>query len=365
MNDLFYRVALTKVPKVGAIITKTLIGNLGSAEAVFKASKKTLMSIPNVGEAIAVEILKQDVLKWAEKEVAFIEKNEIKVLFHTAPEYPNRLKQQHDCPALLYYKGTADLNHGRIVSIVGTRKPTPYGVRMCEEITEGLKSHNVLITSGLAYGIDVTAHRKSYEKDIPTVGVMGNGLQRIYPSEHREIAQKMCENGGLLTEYPSDQEPDREHFPMRNRIIASMCDALVVVETGAKGGSMITAHMGADYGKELFAVPGKVGDKMSLGCNSLLKKRKAYLLESADDIAAVLRWDELDTKKVVQPQLFVELSDNEQVIVNILQASVDGVLIDSLSYQTQLGHSVIAGLLLKLEFKGMIRSLPGKRYSLI
>ena len=364
MSELLYRVALTKIPKVGAIIAKNLISYCGSAEAVFTSKLRDLMSVPNVGETIANNILKQDVLTWAEKELAFLDKHAIQALIYTDPKFPQRLKVAHDCPALLYYKGTTDLNHGRVVSIVGTRKPTPYGSRMTELFTEGLAKYNVLITSGLAFGVDVTAHRKSVDMNIPTVGVMGSGLQRLYPSEHRDIARRMCENGGLLTEYPSDQDPDREHFPMRNRIIAGMCDALVVVETGQSGGSMITAHMGLGYEKEVYAIPGRAGDKMSQGCNYLIKTNKAALIESADDFAEMMRWDELDKTKSIQTQLFAELSDNEQVVMKILQQSEGGAMIDTLSYQTQLNHSAIASLLLTLEFKGLIRSLPGKRYTL-
>jgi DNA processing protein len=364
MTELLYRIALTKIPKVGAITAKNLISYCGSAEAVFKSKKQNLILIPNIGEAIASNILHQDVLSWAEKEIAFIEKHGIKALVYTDPLFPQRLKVAHDCPALLYYKGTIDLNHGRVVSIVGTRKPTAYGTRMTELFTEGLSKYNVLITSGLAFGVDVAAHRKSVEMGIPTIGVMGSGLQKLYPSEHRDVARRMCENGGLLTEYPSDQEPDREHFPMRNRIIAGMCDALVVIETGKSGGSMITAHMALGYEREVYAIPGRAGDKTSAGCNYLIKTNKAALIESADDFAEMMRWDELDKTKSIQTQLFTELGENEQVIMKILQQSEGGVLIDALSYQTQLNHSAIASLLLTLEFKGLIRSLPGKRYAL-
>jgi DNA processing protein len=365
MSELFYRVALTKIPNVGAVTAKSLISHCGSAEAVFKANRRALLHVPGVGEAIAESILNQQVLDWANKEMAFIEKNNIKVLFHSDKDYPLRLRQKNDCPVLLYYKGNTPLNHGRIVSIVGTRKPSPYGVRMCEAITEGLGKYNTLIVSGLAYGIDITAHRQCVEKNIPTLGIMGNGLQKIYPADHREIAYKMCENGGLISEYPSDEEPDREHFPMRNRIIAGMCDALVVIETAQKGGSMITANMGFDFDTDVFAVPGRAGDKMSQGCNYLIKNNKAALVESADDIAQMMGWEELDKKKVVQTQLFTELTDNQQVVVKILQSSEDGALIDAISYQTKLGHSMIAAILLELEFKGMVKSLPGKRYTLL
>lgn len=364
MSELLYRVALTKIPKVGAVTAKNLISHCGSAEAVFKANKKLLLSVPNVGAAVADSILTQNVLKWAEKEIQFIEKNAIKVLFHTDADYPHRLQAEHDCPVLLYYKGAANLNQARILGMVGTRKPSAYGMRMTEEITEGLMQYNALIVSGLAFGVDVTTHRKCLELSIPTVGIMGSGLQRIYPTQHHDTAKRMCEIGGLLTEYPSDEDPDREHFPMRNRIIAGMTDALIVVETEEQGGSMITVNMALAYGKDVFTVPGRVGDKMSRGCNSLIKNGKAHLIESAADFAKIMRWDELDNHKGIQSQLFLELTDNEHLIVDILKQSDGGTLIDAISFQSQLSHSMIAGLLLQLEFKGMIRSLPGKRYAL-
>jgi DNA processing protein len=365
MSELLYRVALTKIPKVGAITAKNLISHCGSAEDVFKASKKELLLIPNIGPSVADNILKQDVLKWAEKELLFIEKNDIKVLCYSDKDYPERLKTIYDSPALLYYKGNADLNHGRTLGIVGTRKPSTYAARVCEDITEGLKEYNPLIISGLAYGVDITAHRRCLDVNIPTVGVMGHGLQRMYPNEHREAAREMVENGGLLTEYPSDQDPDREHFPMRNRIIAGLSDVLIVIETGMHGGSMISANVALDYGRELCAVPGRAGDKNAAGCNNLIRQHKATLIESAEDIATLMLWRNLDETKVVQSQMFVQLTDNQQLIVNVMQQSEGGVTIDTLAYQTKLTQSVTASLLLELEFKGVVRALPGKRFSAV
>ncbi|MBL7817479.1 MAG: DNA-protecting protein DprA [Saprospiraceae bacterium] len=366
MSELFYRIALTKVPKVGAVHSKNLIAHCGSAEAVFKSSKVSLMRINGIGEGIADYILTSDVLKWAEKELDFIVKNQVRVIYHTDPGYPRRLSNLADCPMLLYYKGTADLNAPRIVSIVGTRKPSPYGVRTCESIVEGFIPYNVLIVSGLAYGIDSFAHRKSLLSGIPTVGVMGTGLQRIYPTEHREWALKMIENGGLLTEYPSDQDPEQKHFPMRNRIIAGIADATIVIETAERGGSIITANMAFECNRDVFAVPGRVGDAQSKGCNNLLKKRKATLIESSEDLAHHLGWADLDAQKpAAQKQLFVELSDNEQIIVNFLKKSETSTPIDTLSLAVQMHPSQIASLLLSLEFKGIVQVLPGKRYGLV
>ena len=367
MSELFYRIALTKVPKVGAVNSKNLIAYCGSAEAVFKAKRETLTKIIGIGEGIADFILKSEVLNWAEREMAFIEKNKVRVLYHTDPDYPRRLAGQSDCPMLVYYKGTADLNANRIVSIVGTRKPTAYGIRMCEEIVDGLKQHNPLIISGLAYGIDAVAHRRCLSLGMPTIGVMGTGLQRIYPQEHRDFGLKMCEtNGGLLTEYPSDQDPEQKHFPMRNRIIAAMSDAVIVVETAERGGSMITANMGLDYGRDVFAVPGRVGDKFAQGCNDLIRKQRANLIEHADNVAKHFRWIEQDASKpAVQTQLFAEMSENERIIIDVLKQFETSVPIDTLGVLANMPHGLMASLLLTLEFKGLVQAFPGKRFGLV
>ncbi len=365
MSELLYSIALTKVPKVGAIHSKNLIAHCGSAEAVFKTSKSFLTKINGIGEGIADYILTSNVLKWAEKELDFIEKNDVRVLYHTDADYPRRLSVHADCPMLLYYKGTADLNAPRIVSIVGTRKPSSYGIRMCEEIVDGFLPYNILIISGLAYGIDAAAHRRCSSVGMPTVGIMGTGLQRIYPEENRSLGLKMCENGGLLTEYPSDQDPEQKHFPMRNRIIAGMSDAVIVVETAAKGGSMITANIAVDYGRDVFAVPGRVGEPQAQGCNDLLRKRKANLIEQADNVAQQLNWiDRSAGKPTFQTQLFLELSDNERFIVDILKKSEISIPIDALTLEAKMNPSQMASLLLTLEFKGVVQALPGKRFGL-
>jgi DNA processing protein len=363
LSELLYRTALTKIPKVGAVTSKNLIAHFGSAEGVFKARRSDLLHIGGIGDTIATSILSSEVLTWAENELQFIADNHIKVMFHTDADYPRRLKMLTDCPMQLYYSGNADLNAARCVGIVGTRHPSGYGIRLCQEIVDGLAQYNPLIISGLAYGIDITAHRRCVEKNVPTIGVMGNGLQRIYPHDHRATAAQMCENGGLLTEYPSDQSPDAMHFPMRNRIIAGMCDAVIVVETAAKGGSMITANLAVDFDRELFAIPGRVDDKKSKGCNDLIRRQKAQLMESAEDFAKFLSWSDMDAKKAApQTSLFVELDDTEALIVSSLKKYENGAVIDALSYDTLLSQSRLAAVLLSLEFKGVIRALPGKRF---
>lgn len=366
LQETFYRIALMKIPKVGAVTAKNLVAHCGSAENVFGASLKALKSIAGIGDAIAQNILNQSVLKWAEREMTFMAQNDIKVLFHTDKDFPKRLTHINDAPFLLFYKGTANLNAERVLSIIGTRKPTPYGLTMCERIIEGLLQYNPLILSGLAYGIDAAAHRNSLHLGLPTVGILGNGMKRMYPSEHTNLAERMVtEGGGVLTEYPSDQDPDREHFPMRNRIIAGMSDAMLVIETAKSGGSMISAKLAHSYDRDLFALAGRANDKYSVGCNWLIKTQRAQLIEGAEDIGYFMRWDEIDRKKPgAQTRLFTQFSDNQQLIVNILKQQ-EATSIDELNFELAKTPSEVASLLLELEFMGVVRVLPGKRYSLL
>ncbi|MCB9048593.1 MAG: DNA-protecting protein DprA [Lewinellaceae bacterium] len=363
MEELLYKIAITLIPNVGPVTTRNLVSYCGGVKAVFEARKRELLKVPGVGPLIADNIVNQDVLGRAEEEWRFIEDNSIQALFYLDDDYPGRLRHYPDSPAMLYYKGQADLNGERIVAIVGTRRPSVHGVHTCEELVEGLKRYGATIISGLAYGIDITAHRKCLSLDIPTVGVLGHGLRRIYPPQHRQVARAMLQSGGLLTEYPSHTLPDREHFPMRNRIIAGLCDALIVVETQKKGGSMISAHMANDYNKDVFAVPGRIKDGTSEGCNHLIKTHKAALIENADDVAYILRWEEPGTPRAIQKQLFVELTEAEKIVVDLLN-QYEAIDIDQLTGRLKMANSEMASLLLELEFKGVVRALPGKRYVL-
>jgi len=365
-QNTIYKIALKQTPQIGPVTARSLISYCGGIEQVFKASKKQLLKAPGVGEK-TVDFLKSEEgfevgLAQAEKELSLLEKHDIKVLFYTDAGYPQRLKHYTDSPILIYYKGSADLNHPRIVGIVGTRKPTPHGISICEELVEGLLPYNALVISGLAYGIDITAHKKSVEVNIPTIGVMGHGFKTVYPQAHRKTAHQMLENGGLISEFTYETAIAREHFPMRNRIIAGMSDALIVVETAQSGGSMITAHLANGYNKDVFAVPGRLKDKASKGCNHLIKTHKAALIESAEDIAYIMRWSA--DKEGRQTNLFVELSEVEKQIMGIIETKEE-VAIDLLSYEANLPPSKMAAILLELEFKGVVKSLPGKKYILI
>lgn len=362
-DSLLHQIALTKVPLIGAVTAKILVSYCGSAEAVFRSGKKELLKIPGVGEAIIRQILNAQPEVLAEQELHFLEQHRIVPLFYTDERYPARLLQCNDCPALLYFKGsdTSLLSAPRIVSVVGTRQPTEYGRAICEEIIEGLSEYNVVIVSGLAYGIDVTAHRKSSAHGIANIGVLGHGLSSIYPSEHRNVALKMLEKGGLLTEFTSDTKVDRENFPMRNRIIAGICDALLVVESGSAGGSMITAELAHQYGRDLFSVPGRVRDPKSAGCNLLVKSDRARLVESALDLTSAMMWEKAGKTKVIQPRLFHNLPPSEKLVMDLVVQHPE-IPIDRLALASKLSPGELAAHILSLEFQGLVRTLPGKRY---
>lgn len=361
-DELLYKIGLTLIPGIGDILGKSLISYCGSAKAVFNANKKALLKIPGIGVGIANNILQQKILPIAEKELKFIDKNDIQPLSYLDQSYPQRLKHYEESPILLYYKGNASLNQERHVSVVGTRTPTQHGKSNCEQLIEDLVPYEPLIISGLAFGIDITAHRRSLETGLPTIGVMGHGLHRIYPAQHRRTAMQMIECGGLLTEFTFLTEPNREHFPMRNRIIAGMCDTLVVVETKKSGGSVISAKLGNSYNKDVMAFPGRINDPCSKGCNHLIKSHQAALLESVADIVYLQNWDlESKKKQGIQKQLFVDLNREEELIVDTLKQA-DTLSIDRLSRTTKLPPGLLSSLLLTLEFKGVIKSLPGKHY---
>lgn len=365
MDDLLYKLALTLIPGVGSVNGKSLVAYCGGVQAVFMEKKRALMKIPGIGEQTVNAISNHNVFARAEEELEFIEKNKILPLFYLDKEYPIRLKQCHDSPLILYYKGTADLNVPKVVALVGTRKATEYGRDICRKIVEGLVEHNVLVISGLAYGIDTWSHKAALDNKLETVGVLGHGLDRIYPFANRSLAEKMSENGGLLCEYMSNTLPDRENFPMRNRIIAGMSDAVIVVEAGATGGALITAEIANSYNRDVFAVPGRLGDPHSEGCNKLIKINKAALIQSAKDISYLLNWDEVKTqKKTIQRQLFLTLTQDEELIVTTLKEKGD-LDIDTLLIETSIPPAKAASILLNMEFEGVIRCMPGKVYRLL
>jgi DNA processing protein len=362
-DDILYYVALTKVSKIGPVNAKNLISYCGGAREVFTAKPDKLEKIPGIGPFLSSIITSADTLRVAEKEVDFAIKNHIDIITYHDSRYPRRLLQVESCPVVIYHKGTADLNYYRTVAIVGTRTPTEQGKIICEKIIDGLSAYNPLIVSGLAFGIDALAHKMCVSLGIPTLGVLGHGLDRIYPGSHAALAEKMIRNGGLLTEFTSGTLPDKENFPMRNRIIAAMSDVVVVIESKRKGGSIITAEFANEYNRDVFAVPGRVGDDFSEGCNKLIKQNKAHLLESASDLAYIMRWEEMDKGRQIQGQLFPELDPVEQKVVDIIRSAKE-ITIDLITYKLGLPPSEVSSLLLTMEFKGVIRTLPGKKFIL-
>jgi DNA processing protein len=364
MSDLLYQIGITLIPGVGDVNAKKIIAYCGGVEAVFKEKKAALLKIPGVGQTIAEAITKSNVLGKAEKEIKFIEKHNITTFFFLDKGYPERLKHCDDSPVMLYYKGNADMNVNKVIGIVGTRNATEYGKKICHEIVEGLAPHEVLIISGLAYGIDVLAHRAALEFGLNTIGVLGHSFSRLYPATHKPTAEKMINRGGLLTDFRSDATFLPENFPKRNRIVAGLCDAIVVIEAAKEGGALITADIANSYNRDVFAIPGRVGDHYSEGCNKLIKTNKAALIASANDIIYQLGWETKKEKKAanVQKQLFVELTEDEMKIVDLLREG--SMSVDMISIKTNLQASKAAAVLLNLEFSGIIKCLPGKIYQL-
>ncbi len=367
-NELLYQIALTSIDGVGDVLAKNLLAYCGNTKTIFETKKADLLKIAGIGEYVAGSIANSSfLLKSAEKEMRFIEENNIRTLFFTDVDYPQRLKYCNDSPVLLYYKGNANLNAERIVSVVGTREPSDYGKERVEKFIAELKGSGILVVSGLAYGIDVLAHKFSLQNDLDTVGVVAHGLDRIYPAVHESTATKMMKQGGVLTDFKSGTKPDAVNFPKRNRIVAGMCDALVVIESKREGGSLITATIANSYNKDVFAFPGRTTDPYSEGCNGFIKSNRAALMESAADLFYVMNWaaeEKVKKSESKQIPLLIDLSPEEQKIVDAFTIKKK-LHMDEISYASNFPISKVASLLLQLEFSNIIKSSPGKMYSII
>lgn len=358
--------ALHFVPGIGDFLIRQLVSYCGSAEDVFQLPKGKLLKIPNVGASTIKAIQSGDPFREAEEEIRKAEKQDTQIVFYLDKHYPQRLKQFDDSPTLLYVKGNVNLNAAKTVGIVGTRQATSYGKEMVEELMEGIKLHQPLIISGLAYGIDIHAHKQALLQGLPTLGVMGSGMDVIYPAVHKETATKMLDQGGLVTENTFGAKPDAHNFPARNRIIAGLSDALIVAEAAERGGALITAEIANNYNKDVFAIPGALGQTYSAGCNKLIKINKAHLLTGVKDIEYIMNWSPPnDLGGSAATQLDLNLFDtDERDVVAILSERKTPMMIDELSRKTSLSPSILASLLLNLEFKNVVRSLPGKMYRL-
>lgn len=365
MDDtLRYKIALTLIPQIGDVLAKKLLAYCGSAEQVFKEKRSALEKIPGIGSMYAQAVIHHDAFERAEKEIRFINDHDILPVFYLDTAYPKRLTYCDDSPVMLYFKGKANLNAEKIISIVGTREATEYGKGNCDKLIQELVDHRVTIVSGLAYGIDTHAHRAALEHQLPTVCVLAHGLNKIYPPVNQPMAEKMLDTGGWLSDFISGTKPDRENFPRRNRIVAGISDATVVIESKAKGGSLITAEIANSYNRDVFAFPGRTDDPCSAGCNNLIRQHKASLIQSAADIVYLLGWERIKPRTApVQKQLFLELKPDEELIVTVLKEKGQ-LAIDDICLLTKLPMSVTSTLLLSLEFSGIVKSLPGKVYRL-
>jgi DNA processing protein len=365
-NDLLYQIALSLVPHIGPVQAKILASHFDNAGSIFNARISQLKNIEGVGEIRASSIKRFSNFYEAEQEIRFIEKSGITPLFITDKAYPKRLLNCYDSPILLYYKGNADLNTSKMIAVIGTRNHTDYGKQQTEKLIKELAGRDLTIVSGLAYGIDAIAHKAALKNNLPTIGVLAHGLNQVYPPQHAALAKEMLHDGGLLTEFRSVTNPDKHNFPTRNRIVAGMTDAVIVVETGIKGGSMITAELANGYNKDVFAFPGKITDNKSAGCNLLVRNNKAVLLTDAEQLVDIMGWEEKKKKAggSHQQQLFVEISAEEKIIVGILSEK-ETVDIDEINFKSGLSSSSVAAAILNLELQHLVVSLPGKRYSLM
>jgi DNA processing protein len=367
-NNLLYEIAISLIPRIGSINAKNLISHVGDSSQVFRESEKNLCKIPGIGTVLARNIVTGNVLKRAEEELEFIAKNNISAHFFLDPSYPQRLKNCPDAPIVLFGKGSPELNDNKFISIVGTRNATDYGRQVIEELIGALaeRSYPVTIVSGLAYGIDIHSHRTALKNNIPTIGVVAHGLEMLYPSMHINTAREMVNNkGGVVTEFVSNTEVIRQNFVKRNRIIAGMADATIIVESAKKGGGLITADIANSYNRDVFAYPGRRGDLYSAGCNFLIKSNRAALIENLEDLEYLMNWEN-DGKnpKAIQPKLFNDFTPEEQKIVDALTETNDSP-IDIICINTKLPMSTVSPTLLRLEFSGVVRGLPGKVFRLI
>ncbi|PLX18897.1 MAG: DNA-protecting protein DprA [Salinivirgaceae bacterium] len=364
MDEKVYLLALQLIEGVGPATLRKLVDFAGKPSAVFSLSKKSA-KVPRLSDKIVAALKDDTYIQKAEDEILFCEKHNIKVLAYYDADYPKRLQHCKDAPAVLFYQGNVDLNYKKVIGIVGTRNATVYGTSLVEKFIEELavNHHSVMIVSGLAYGIDVVAHKAAIKNSIPTIGIMGTGSDQIYPSAHRNVAMQMMKNGGIITEFSKGTKPDRGNFVTRNRIIAGMCDAIIVAESAERGGSLITADMAFSYNRDVFAFPGKVGDSSSAGCNKLIKMQKAALIESVADIEYAMNWaPESQTKEPVQTSLFEGLMPDERAILELIILD-ETVSVDYLAAKLSLPMSQLNGILLNLELKNIIKSLPGNLYT--
>lgn len=364
MSSLLYKIALSFLPNFGPVRIRYLISHLGSVDAIFEADKKKLAKIPNIGSKIIENLDLNNALELAKKEIDLIEQNNIEVLFYLDSNFPKQLVQYDDLPIILFVKGKIDLTKGKFLSIVGTRNMTSYGQNLCYKIVEELAQMQIptTIVSGLAYGVDYTAHNAAIKNGLKTIACIGNGLGVVYPASHRELYSRIVENGAIISEFPFSTQPHPANFVRRNRIIAALSEATLVVESAKGGGALITAEFANSYNREVMTFPGKVADKMSEGCNWLIKTNKANLIENAQDLVDIMNWK--TNKKPIQTTIFHNFTKEESLIVEFLKTQ-DSVNIDVISYETNLPINVVMSTIFQLEFNNVVLSMPGRMYKLM
>lgn len=363
-QELLSLLALQKVELVGDVVAKKLLNHFETASEIFHAKANKLTSIDGIGSILVQNLKDKSVFQKAEAELKYIQDNNIDVHFYKDHLYPEKLKHCFDAPILLFSAGNINLQKRRIISIVGTRQVTSHGAEFCRNLIAEIAPLNPIIVSGFAYGVDIVAHQAAMEHGLQTIGVLAHGLNQMYPASHKKYCKKMEENGGFMTEFWSSSNPDKENFVKRNRIVAGMTEATIVIESAERGGSLITAMLANDYNRDVFAVPGRITDKFSLGCNNLIKTQKANLLTSAADLIYMLNWDIKESKKAIQKQLFVDLQPDEQIVYDyLLQKGKE--LMDTIALDCEFPIYVLSGMLLNMELKGVIRPLPGKLFEAI
>jgi DNA processing protein len=365
-QEKIYQVALSMVPGIGNVLAKSLISYCGSASAVFKSRLTQLARIPGIGRYHAESILSFREFDQAAISLEHCRERGIQVLFYMDPAYPKRLKQTPDGPSVVYFKGNGALQAGKVVAIVGTRSCTQYGKMVTEQLINDLVPHAAMVVSGLAYGIDITAHRAALQAGLATVAVLANGVDIIYPGSHRAEAAALQEKGGLISEYKPGVKPEAHFFPARNRIIAGMADLTIVVEAAEKGGALITAELANSYDREVFAVPGNVDRKFSRGCNRLIARHKAHIIGSVADLEYIMNWEPGTQATAGTGEIDLsELSHPEQEVVRSMLQQETAVGIDDLSWKSQVPLNRLASILLNLELRGLVKSMPGRKYKIV
>lgn len=364
-EEILYVLALQRVKGIGDINAKKLIAHCGTAKNVLKEKKQILEKINGIGSFTIRHLFDKENLMEAEKELQYLQKNNIEINYFLDKNYPNKLKHCIDAPILLFRKGKIDFQNKPIISIVGTRKITSYGRVFCEKLIEDLKEYNPIIVSGFAYGVDICAHKAALKNKLQTIGVIAHGFEQMYPKTHIKYTDSVCENGGFITDFWHNDKLIRENFLKRNRIVAGLSEATIIIESAEKGGSLVTADIANSYNRDVFAVPGRTTDSLSRGCNDLIKRNKAAILNSAQDLIEMLNWElESNSPKVIQKQLFVELDETEQLIYDFLFEN-GKELLDIIAINCEMPIHKITSVLFTMEMKGVIKPLPGKLFEAV